>query len=344
MSVGRTVWGVLDDGQEVGVHTLRNARGAIARISEYGATLLELQMPDREERFANIVLGVDSFDQAVANVFYLGATIGRVAGRISDGRFRLGGVAYDVGQNSETFCLHGGEQGFSHSLWAPVGKGSTTPSSIELQLHEPAARNGFPGDVRCSVRYTLSDDNHLRIDYTASSTADTPFNPTHHSYFNLAPGGDILGHALELACDSSAVSTADGMARVPLRENYNDYRTATLLCTRDILDSGNADFYGFLPGGRVSDPRFAARVCEEGSGRQMEVFTTEPGLVFYAGLGLGEGATEAGEAGAGFGPCAGLCLETQDFADSVNHPTLGNAILKTGDTFRSTTEYRFSTF
>lgn len=337
-------FGVLPTGEMVSAYTLRNRPGAAARIIDYGATLLSLQMPDRNGAYADVVLGMDSLAGYLSNEAYLGATVGRVAGRIRHGKFAMGGRDYDVGCNAGSYCLHGGPAGFSRQLWQRRSdtEMSGDEASLELSLVDVGERSGFPGDLSCRVTYTLSDDNILIISYKASSTADTPFNPTHHSYFNLAGGGDVLAHEVQLACAEIAVSDAAGVRRQTVEPGYNDYRSPIALASRRALDEGNADFYGFLEGGIAAQPRFAARVREPSSGRTMEVFTTEPGIVFYAGISLEQEASLGGKAGHAYSRYSGLCLEPQDFADSVNHPKLGNAILRAGDVYRSITEYRFS--
>lgn len=337
-------FGELPTTETVTAYTLRNSRGAAARIIDYGATLLSLQMPDRDGVYADIVLGMDSLAGYLNNNAYLGATVGRVAGRIRNGTFAIGGRDYDVGCNAGAYCLHGGDAGFSRRLWHRCTDIDMTgdEASVQLALFDATEHSGFPGNLSCRVTYTLSNDNILIISYGASSTADTPFNPTHHSYFNLAGGGDVLAHEVQLSCAEIAVHDAAGVSRQAVQPGYNDYRSPTALSSRRVLDVGNADFYGFLDGGRAAQPRFAARVRDPSSGRVMEVFTTDPGIVFYAGLSLGKEYRLSGKAGQTYSRYSGLCLEPQDFADSINYPMLGNAILRAGDLFQSTTEYRFS--
>lgn len=341
-------FGELPGGRAAQVFTLRNGRGVCARVSDFGARLLSLEVPDRHGTLGNVVLSLKTLADYRNDPAYLGATVGRVAGRIGGGRFSLGGSDYRLACNSEQYCLHGGEHGFSSQLWQSA---AVDGNSVELRYLEPRERNGFPGDLDCSVRYELRDDNTLALHYRATTSADTPFNPTHHSYFNLSGGGDILSHEVQLACASIVATDDDGRpCRRPVRAGYNDYQTPVTLSSRRVLDTGNADFYGILEEGRVANPRFAARVRDRESGRVLEVHTTEPGIVFYAGLGLDENVRDVGTGtGTGEGEWegayrrhAGLCLETQDYADSINHPELGQAILRTGEVFSSTTEYRFS--
>ncbi len=345
-AVQREVFGQLAGGEEASLFTLESPEGYRARICDFGATLVSLEVPDHQGVLGDVVLGYHRLQDYEDNPAYLGATIGRVAGRIPGGQFTVDGKCHSVGCNSEDFCLHGGERGFSHRLWTVCSEETscfpqqpTVVESIELALRETAPVNGFPGTVDCRVRYSLNERGVLAIDYWARSTHRTPFNPTHHSYFNLAGQGDVQEHTVQLACSEYVVSVTQ--ERRPVEAGFNDYRRGLRLKDQGDLLVDNGDFFAYLPGARTTAPRFAARVSEPTRGRVMEVHTTEPGIVFYAGLALGDGAAPPGKGGVAYAALAGLCLETQDYANSINRPDLGRAILDADETFRSRTEYRF---
>jgi aldose 1-epimerase len=345
MSITSTPYGKLPNGKEVTLFTLTNSNGLSARVMNFGATLTSLNVPDREGKFADVVLGKDKFEEYFAGHPCFGSVCGRVAGRISGAQFELEGTKYTLVANKDANNLHGGPEGFNIMLWDSKIIEDSGIQKLELSLIDPDGHNGFPGTLKCTVTYALLEDNSLQIHYTAKTDKTTPLNLTNHSYFNLCGQGNVLGHSVQIFADS--VATVDETAtllgrRDPVVAGYNDYREPVVLGSLDKLEIGNADINFFLNDGRTAQPTLAAIVKEPSSGRIMEVLTTEPGVQFYAGLSLSEEGPESGKGGIIHKPYDALCLETQDYADSVNFPDMGGAILPAGGSFESTTLFKFS--
>lgn len=346
MSIETQPYGTLLTGEAVSLFTLTNKNGLSARVTNYGGILVALNVPDRNGKFADVVLGKDTLESYVAGHPHFGATTGRVAGRISGAQFTLEGKTYPLAANNGRNCLHGGLKGYDKLVWGAERFNDHGVDKLRLSIVDPDGSNGFPGTVECTVTYALLDDNTLEIAYTASTDKTTPFNLTNHSYFNLLGSGkgDVLGHEVQIFADSVASIDADATLlgrRDPVVDGFNDYREPVMLGSRELTPN-NADIHFFLENGRTKLAKAAARVHEPKSGRTMETFTTEPGVQFYAGLALSADAPEIGKGGAIHAAKTGFCLETQDYADSVNFPEMGGAILKPDEPFSSTTLYRFS--
>ena len=328
--------------------TLTSRHGLVAKVTNYGGIIVSMEVPDRNGVNADIALGKDSLDDYLEGNPYFGTITGRVAGRIGGGRFTLEGRNYILAQNDEPNCLHGGEKGFDKILWEASITGDGEKEKLQLTTVDPAGHNNFPGTVRCTVTYGWIEDNSFEITYKAKTDHTTPLNLTNHSYFNLAghDSGDVLGHEVQIHSD--AVAAVDENAtligkRMPVRANYNDYRRAVCLGDLETLEMGNADIHFFLYGGRTVEPKLGATVYEPNSGRIMEVHTTEPGVQFYSGIALSIDGPESGKGGCTYPALGGLCLETQDYADCVNFPGMGGAILRPDEVFTSTTLYKFRT-
>ena len=346
MSIETQLFGELSTGEAVRLFTLTNKNGLSAKVTNYGGILVALNVPDRNGKFADVVLGKDTLDGYISGHPHFGATTGRVAGRISGAQFTLEGKTYQLEANNGTNCLHGGPNGYDQLVWGAETINDLGVDKLRLSITDPDGSNGFPGTIECTVTYALLDDNTLEIAYTAATDKTTPFNLTNHSYFNLKGSGkgDILGHEVQIFADSVASIDADGTLlgrRDPVVDGFNDYRKPVELGSRE-LNANNADIYFFLENARTKLPKAAAIVREPKKGRTMEVFTTEPGVQFYAGLSLSADAPEVGKSGVIHTPMTGFCLETQDYADSVNFPEMGGAILRPDEPFSSTTLYRFS--
>jgi aldose 1-epimerase len=344
MSITSKPYGKLSNGKEVTLFTLENSNGLKAQVMSLGATLISLQVPDREGAMADIVLGKDDFAGYLAGHPCFGSVCGRVAGRIGGAQFTLEGRSYTLEANDEANNLHSGPEGFDSMLWDAKIIEDFGVEKLELSLEDADGHNGFPGTLKCTVTYALLDDDSLQLHYQAQTDKSTPLNLTNHSYFNLRGKGDVLGHSVQIFADS--VATVDETAtllgrRDPVVPAYNDYREPVVLSTLEKLEVGNADIHFFLNEGRTAQPKLAAIVKEPESGRVMEVLTTEPGVQFYAGLSLSEEGPEIGKGGVLHKPYDALCLETQDYADSVNYPQMGGAVLEAGKSFKSTTVFKF---
>ena len=329
------------------LHALTNASGMEVTVTNYGATVQKLIAPDRNGNRADVVLGFDTIDGYLAPHPYFGATVGRYGNRIARGKFKLDGEEYTLAINNLENSLHGGLKGYDKVIWTmdPDEGGQ----SITLSYVSPDGEEGFPGEVSVTVIYTLTDENELRIDYHGTTDKATPLNLTNHSYFNLAGqgNGDILGHELEIIAD--AFTPVDNTL-IPIGEfrpvdgTPFDFRNATAIGARISEDDEQIQLAGGYDHNWVLNRRgpglqLAARVYEPGSGRVMEVYTEEPGLQFYAGYFIGG---SVGKGGAVYEERTGFCLETQHFPDSPNQPNFPSTILQPGETYTTTTIYRFS--
>jgi aldose 1-epimerase len=338
------------DGKEVFLYTLRNASGMEARITNYGGILVSLTVPDRLNKPGDVVLGYDSLSSYVKATPYFGAIVGRYGNRIGKAHFTLDGKEYALKANDGPNTLHGGLKGFDKVVWDADESTPATKASLVLSYVSRDGEEGYPGNLKASVVYTLTDSNELRIDYAATTDMPTVLNLTHHSYFNLAgPGsGDILSHELTLNADrftpidSGLITTG---ALEPVEGTPMDFRTPTAIGARigtmdDQLKFGRGYDHNWVLNRTGDGLSLAARVAEKTSGRVMEVWTTQPGVQFYSGNFLD--GSNIGKGGKAYAYRTGFCLETQHFPDSPNKPSFPSTVLRPGENFASTTVYKFS--
>ncbi|MEP6961073.1 MAG: aldose epimerase family protein [Acidobacteriota bacterium] len=339
-----TAWGKTPDGASVELYTLANARGAEARVITYGGIVVSLKVPDRRGVPGDVVAGFDSLEGYLTPAPYFGAIIGRYGNRIGGARFSLNGVAYTLTTNDGGNQLHGGPRGFDKRLWHAK---TVSRQSLELSYLSKDGEEGYPGNLLATVVYTLTDNNELKIDYSATTDKETVVNFTHHSYFNLAGEGDILGHQLSIHADR--FTPVDGEL-IPTGEVRNvagtpfDFRTAKSIGERieeqdQQLILGRGYDHNWVLDRNGSGLESAALVTDPKSGRVMEVLTTMPGMQFYSGNFL-DGTLQG--KGHTYTRRSAFCLETQFFPDSPNKPAFPSTVLRPGSTFRSTTVYRFS--
>ena len=341
--VERGVFGRTPDGTVVEQFVLTNNRGAVAKIITFGAIVADLRMPDRDGRLASVVREIVPSEQGFTRGFPNSAAVfGRVANRIAGGKFTLDGREYQVTRNAGANHIHGGAKNFSKVVWrASIPRGAAAPS-VELTYVSADGEEGFPGELTANVTYTLTHDNTLRAEYRATTTKPTPVNLTNHAYFNLAGEGDVVGHELTISADRYTVVDRDLIPTGEIKsvaDSPLDFRRPALLGARATqLAPARRYDHNFVLNRRERDASitFAARVRDPGSGRVMEVWTTEPGVQLYTSI-LTPPAANEPTSRAGF-----LCLETQHFPDSVNHPHFPDTIVRPGQAFRSTTEFRFS--
>ncbi|MDB1088478.1 galactose mutarotase [Streptomyces sp. ACA25] len=336
----RDDFGFSTDGAPIGRHVL-TAPGIRARVLDYGCVIQSLEVPDRRGHSADITLGFDSMADYATRSRYFGAVVGRFGNRIGNARFTLDGREYRLPANQGTNSLHGGEHGFDKRVWEVTEAAS---DRLTLTHLSPDGEQGYPGTLRARVTYTVSgsaEGSELRIDYHATTDAPTHVNLTNHAYFNLAGGGDIHGHELTLDAghylpvDSRLLPTGE---LAPTAGTPFDFRTPRTVGERigedheQLRTAGGYDhcFVFDSPAGAL---RPVGRVREAGSGRTMQVLTTEPGVQFYSGNMLKD---------AEYGEGAGLCLETQHFPDSPNRPEFPTTVLRPGEEYVSTTVYRFA--
>lgn len=343
-------FGKTSEGAAVDLYTLTNARGATAGIITYGGTVVSLKMPDRKGKMDDVVLGCDSMDAYQKNTAYLGALIGRYGNRIAKGKFTLNGVEYTLATNNGENHLHGGIKGFDKAVWSATPLNRPGGPALRLTYRSKDGEEGYPGNLSVTVIYTLTDNNELKVDYSATTDKDTVVNLTHHSYFNLAGAGsgDILGHQMFLNADRFT-PIDDGL--IPTGELRSvkgspmDFTKPTAIGERieqsnEQLRFGMGYDHNWVLNKRGRALTLAARVYEPASGRVMEVYTTEPGIQFYSGNFLD--GTISGKKGQVYNKRNGFCLEAQHFPDSPNKPKFPSTVLKPGRKYAQTTVYKFS--
>ncbi|RSZ44200.1 MULTISPECIES: aldose epimerase family protein [unclassified Variovorax] len=352
-SITSREYGRMPDGRAVTEYTLDNGRGLSLSAINLGGIVTALRVPDRHGRSENIVLGLPTLADYLGPHPHLGTIVGRYANRISGGRFTLDGKAHQLGLNNGPNSLHGGATGFGKRYWeiAPLSAQETGDDAIAIELGYTSAdgEEGYPGEVRLVVRYTLSlGANTWRIDYSATTDRPTVLNLSHHDYFNLAGSGSVMDHRLTLAasryCPVDATLIPQGIAEVA--GTPFDFRAATRIGERiregheQLLLAHGYDHNWVLDRTQADHGlALAARLEHEATGRVMEVHTSEPGVQFYSGNFL-DGSL-LGSAGASLRQGDGLCLETQHFPDSPNRPDFPSTVLRPSEVFRSATEHRF---
>jgi aldose 1-epimerase len=342
------------DGEDVELYTLTNANGMEVKIMTYGGIVQSIRVPDRDGEFANVALGYDNLDDYVENNPYFGCITGRYANRIAEGRFELEGETYELAINNEPNTLHGGDKGFDKYVWAAEEVEDGDGVGLRLSRTSPDGEEGYPGTLEVEVTYTLTDADELRIDYLATTDAPTIVNLTNHSYFNLAGegSGTIYGHELQLNAsnytptDDTAIPTGeiapvadtpfDFTSPVAIGDRIRDGSAEQIVVGRGydhnwVIDRDDPEDGELISAGTLTDP---------GSGRVMEVLTTEPGIQFYSGNFLD--GTIYGTSGNAYRQGDGLALETQHYPDSPNQPDFPSTELRPGEEYTTTTIYAFS--
>ena len=350
MSVQKQPFGKTPDGGKAELYSLVNANGLRARIMTYGAIVVSIETPDREGGLADITLGYDTLDEYIKDNPYFGSVVGRYGNRIGKARFTLDGVEYVLAANNGENHLHGGLRGFDKVVWQAEPVGEKDGVGVKLTYVSKDGEEGYPGTLSCTLTYMLTNSNGLSIGYEAETDKPSPVNLTHHSYFNLAGQGtgDILGHELMLTADRFTPVDAGLIPTGELRSVEGtpmDFRAAKPI-GRDIgqddeqLRLGKGYDHNWVLNSTDGSLALAARVHEPGSGRVMEVYTTEPGVQFYSGNFLD--GTNVGKGGKVYEHRYGFCLETQHFPDSPNKPNFPSVILRPDEKYSSKTVYRFS--
>jgi aldose 1-epimerase len=351
-AVSQSIAGRLPSGIEVIECRLTNKVGTEARILTLGATLRSLVVADACEDLGDIVLGFETVEEYLGGRAYFGATVGRYANRIARGRFSLGGKDYQLTLNDPPNSEHGGEVGFDRRVWTIDGTDITNGAALRLSLVSPDGDQGYPGELTVRLTYTLTNEDELRIDYAAMTSAATVLNLSHHSYWNLAGAGAADALQARLRVEADAYTPVDahmiptGELR-PVAGTAFDFRTLRPIASR-IRDGSDAQLaigrgydHNFVLRGPSGCLRRAARLEDPRSGRVLELMTTEPGLQLYTGnclsgdrVGKGHRLYRQGD---------GIALETQHFPDSPNHPQFPSTVLEAGRVWSSTTVYRFRT-
>lgn len=345
----------MPDGTPIDIYTLRNANGMEARIITYGGIVQSLRVPDKNGQLADVVLGFDSLDGYISPKYlnacpYFGALIGRYGNRIGGAKFTLDGQTYELAKNNNGNTLHGGVKGFDKVVWTARPYDTPLGQALELTYVSKDGEEGFPGTLTVKAVYTLTTDNALRLDFTATTDKDTVCNLTHHSYFNLAGqgSGDILSHLVYINSDKttpvdSELIPTGGYADVS--GTPFDFRKPTAIGARindpnQQLQYGPGYDHNWVINKPLGKFGLQARVTEPTTGRVMEVWSDQPGLQFYAGNFLDGSIT--GKDGKVYQRRSGFCMEPQHYPDSPNEPQFPTTELKPGQTYKNVIVYKFS--
>jgi aldose 1-epimerase len=339
--------GGMQDEPKVSSYTLRNASGITAKFTNWGTILTELHVPGRDGKTADIVLGFDTVDEYLKPHPFFGAVAGRVANRIANASFTLDGKEYPLAKNNGPHTLHGGKRGFDKHAWAATQGDGPDGAWITFTRTSPDGEEGFPGTVKAAVTYRLTPKNELIIEMTATTDKPTLVNLANHTYWNLAGqgSGTVLGQEMQLFCDRYTPGDATLVPKgtiEPVAGTPFDFTKPKKIGQDIEKTGGNPTGYdtNFVINGKAGELRPAAKVVDPGSGRVMELFTTEPGVQFYTGNFLD--GTVKGKGGAVYMKHAGFCLETQKYPDAIHHPDWPQPILRPGETYRHVMVNRFS--
>ncbi len=347
-NISRLPFGKTKDGIPADLYTLRNSKGAEAKISNYGGLVISLKVPDRTGQLGDVTLGYDNLDGYLKETPYFGALIGRYGNRIARGKFTLDGQTYTLATNNYPNALHGGVKGFDKVVWDAKVVMNLDGPSLQLSYVSKDGEEGYPGTLTVTAVYTLTENNGLRLSFTATTDKDTVVNLTHHSYFNLAGKGDVLGHAVMIPADSftpvDSTLIPTGELRPVLATPF-DFRKPTTIGARisqadEQLKFGGGYDHNWVMNKPMGQLGLMARVYEPTSGRVMEVYSTEPGLQFYSGNFLD--GTLTGKNGWVYKFRNGFCMEPQHYPDSPNQAAFPSVALKPGQVYSNTIEYRFS--
>lgn len=352
MKLEKHSFGITADQIPVSLYTLTNDHGMEVQITNYGGIVVAWKAPDREGNWEDVVLGFETLDDYIQNNSpYLGALVGRYANRIAYGRFSIRGQTYQLATNTGEDHLHGGPKGFHQVVWEAQAMESEEEVSLELHYLSEEGEEGYPGNLSVTVTYTLTQENALKLAYTATTDQTTPINLTNHSYFNLSGNQLRPVHDCELMVNADQFTPLD--ARLIPTGELRSVKGTVLDFTRPVkmqtqMDQGDSSLLclgGYDINFALNNPHHelipAALVHEPQSGRVLEVFTTAPGMQLYTACNLDGSLT--GKGGVAYERHTGICLETQHFPDSPNHSHFPSTLLNPGETYRQITVYQFST-
>lgn len=348
-SITKAPFGVTSEGAQVDLYTLTNANGVEAKITNYGAILVSLNVPDRNGQMGDVTLGYSTLAEYIKDTPYFGAIVGRYGNRIGKGKFQLDGTDYSLATNNDENHLHGGIKGFDKVVWQAQTVRRRGAVGLKLVYLSKDGEEGYPGNLTSTVTYYLTNNDEFDIEYEATTDKATPVNLTHHSYFNLAGqgNGDILDHELMLNADRFTPVDAGliptGELR-PVKGTPMDFTTPTAIGARVNQDDtqlvyGKGYDHNWVLNDWDGSLKLAAKVYEPTTGRVMEVLTTEPGIQFYCGNFLD--GSNVGKGGKVYRHRYGFCLETQHFPDSPNKLVFPSTILRPGENYSHRTLYRF---
>jgi len=334
------------DGKPTRMFTMENKNGMVVTLTNYGAKIVSVYAPGKNGKFADVMLGFKSIAEYEQYGASHGAVVGPFANRIAGARFTIDSVTYNLPVNNGKNCLHSGPDSWYRKVWDFQKDGNVTVFSLESADGE----FGFPGNKTAKTTYTLTDDNELKIDYEITTDKACHINITNHSYFNLRGegNGDIIDHILVINADKSTPVNSEMIPTgeiVDIRGTDLDFTSPHSIGERiesqnQQLVFGSGYDFNYVINKADGELAFAASAYEPESGRYMEVFTTEPGVQLYTGNHLS--GKEIGKSGVAYTKRTGFCLETQHFPDSPNQPAFPSTLVQPGETYKSTTIYKFS--
>ncbi len=345
--ISQAPFGQTADGSPVNIFTLSRPSGMEARITNYGGIVVSLKVPDRHGRMDDVVLGYEDLQGYLKATPYFGALVGRYGNRIAGGSFALEGARYQLATNSGTNSLHGGNLGFDKKIWKAAQISGPNGPSLELTYVSADGEEGYPGNLTVKAVYSMTSDDGLRLDFTATTDKTTVLNLTQHTYFNLAGKGDVLGHEVQINADRFTPINSDLIPTgelKPVAGTPFDFRALHVIGARiedadEQLKLARGYDHNFVLNHPPGQLGLAARATEPASGRILEVLTTEPGLQFYTGNFLDGSIT--GKGGRVYAFRTGFCLEAQHFPDSPNQPEFPSTVLRPGETYKSVIIFRF---
>ncbi len=347
---GKKLFGILPDGKEVFYYTLKNSSGMSINVMNYGAIVTAIKVPDKLGNFKDVVLGFDTIDKYIADGNYIGGIVGRYGNRIKDGKFKLNEKEYQVSVNDGENHLHGGFKCFIKVLWDMKIKLTDNEKSVVLNYVSKDGEEGFPGEVHLEVKYTLTEENELVINYSGTTDKTTILNPTHHSYFNLTgnPHNTILDHEMKILA-GKYTEIEKGMTTtgriVDVEGSVMDFRSPKPVGLHiddnfEQLTLAKGYDHNWVLDNYNKEVRKVAEVFDPISGRLMEISTDQPGLQFYSGNYLNESVV--GKKGIPYKQRSALCCEAQLYPDTPNKPEFPSAKLEPGEIYKQTTIYKFS--
>jgi len=349
MSRTKIFFGYVEDAVTY-IYTLINSKGMTVEITNFGGAIISIMVPDNKGKFEDVVLGCDKLRDYLNQESYFGAIIGRFANRIENSSFEVNGIEYKLAKNDGENHLHGGTKEFDKVVWKADLLNEESGESLELTYISKDGEEGYPGNLNIKVRYTLTEENELKIDYYSTCDKDTVVNLTNHSYFNLSGhgSGNILKHKVMINADKFTINDEHSIPTGELRDVKGtpmDFSKLTevgknISNNYEQIIFGNGFDHNYVLNVNGKSPEKAAEVYDKESGRVMEVYTTKSGIQFYFGNFLD--GSEIGKGGVHYEKRSGLCLEAQYFPNSINHKNFPSPILRAGEEYKHTTIYKFS--
>lgn len=347
--VSRTDFQIKHNGKAIDLYTLENSQGMKVQITNYGGKVVSILVPDRNGELGDVSLGYETASEYLNGIASLGATMGRYANRIANAQFTLNDSTYYLDKNNGENSIHGGDEGFRYQVWDAR---KIDDQTLELSYFSEDGEGGYPGNLTVNVIYKVTEENELKLEYSARTDKPTVINLTNHTFFNLAGEGkgSVLNHTLYVNANQYTPVNSVAIPTGELRDVTGtpfDFTTPTRIGARIDEDNEQLKFVGgydhnFVLNKDPDELALAARLSEPTTGRVMEVYTTEPGLQVYTANSLTGEGNQIGKGGHAYGPRSAICLETQHFPDAPHHPNFPSTVLVPGEEYRSTTIYKFS--